>query len=42
MPVLPWPKLVYTSTVLILLGLIAMYLNGEMALTSKTKKNKTA
>ena len=28
----------YTSTVLILLGLIAMYLNGEMALTSKTNK----
>ncbi|MBR2053830.1 MAG: hypothetical protein IKM05_01570 [Clostridia bacterium] len=32
------PVVVYTSTVLILLGLIAMYLNGEMALTSKTNK----
>lgn len=32
------PVVVYASTVLILLGLVAMYLNGEMALTSKTGK----
>lgn len=31
------PVIVYSSTVLVLLGLVAMYLNGEMALTSKGK-----
>lgn len=32
------PVVVYASTIMILLGLVAMYLNGEMALTSKSDK----
>ncbi len=32
------PIIVYTSSVLVLLGLLAMYLNGEMALTAKKEK----
>lgn len=32
------PKIVYATSVLVLLGLLAMYLNGEMALTAKKKK----
>ena len=31
------PVLVYCTTTLILLGIVAMYLNGEMALTGKSK-----
>ncbi len=31
------PVMVYCSTVLVLLGLVAMYFAGEMALTSKKK-----
>ncbi|MBR2053583.1 MAG: hypothetical protein IJ968_01675, partial [Clostridia bacterium] len=34
------PVLVYATTILVLLGLVAMYLNGEMALTAQ--KNKKA
>lgn len=33
------PVVVKTSTVMVLLGLVAMYLNGEMALTSDKKKS---
>jgi len=32
------PLIVKTSTIMVLLGLVAMYLNGEMALTSDKKK----
>ncbi|MBQ4259128.1 MAG: hypothetical protein IJB84_02550 [Lachnospiraceae bacterium] len=32
------PVIVYASTVLVLLGLLAMYLNGEKALTADKKK----
>ncbi len=32
------PYIIKTSTVMVLLGLVAMYLNGEMALTSDKKK----
>lgn len=32
------PVVIYTSTVMVLLGLVVMYLNGEMALTSNKKK----
>ena len=32
------PIVIYTSTVMVLLGLVVMYLNGEMALTSNKKK----
>ncbi|MBR2452672.1 MAG: hypothetical protein IKB32_01305 [Clostridia bacterium] len=32
------PIIVYTSSVLVLLGLLAMYLNGELALTAKKNK----
>ena len=32
------PVVVYCSNILILLGLVAMYLNGEMALTTGNKK----
>lgn len=32
------PVIIKCSTVLVLLGLVAMYLNGEMALTSDKKK----
>ena len=31
------PIIVYCSTSLVLLGLVAMYCNGEMALSSKSK-----
>lgn len=33
------PLIVKTSTIMVLLGLVAMYLNGEMALTSDKKKS---
>ena len=32
------PYIIKASTVMVLLGLLAMYLNGEMALTSNKKK----
>jgi len=32
------PIIVYASTTMVLLGLVAMYLNGEMALTTRKKK----
>ncbi len=32
------PKIIYVTSILVLLGLVAMYLNGEMALTAKKKK----
>ena len=32
------PYIIKVSTILILLGLVAMYLNGEMALTTAKKK----
>lgn len=32
------PVIIYASTILVVLGLIVMYLNGEMALTSDKKK----
>lgn len=32
------PYIIKASTLMVLLGLIAMYLNGEMALTSNKKK----
>ncbi len=31
------PVIVYATSILVLLGLVAMYLNGEMALTTKKK-----
>ena len=34
------PVIVYITSVLVLLGLVAMYLNGEMALTAKSKNKK--
>ena len=34
------PVMVYTTTSLVLLGLVAMYCAGELALTRKTKKKK--
>lgn len=34
------PVLVYASTILVLLGLVAMYMNGEMALTAQKKEKK--
>ena len=33
------PYIIKLSTVMVLLGLVAMYLNGEMALTSEKKKS---
>ncbi len=36
--IFPW--IIRTSTALILLGLVAMYCNGEIALTTGGKKNK--
>ena len=33
------PYIIKTSTIMVLLGLVAMYINGEMALTT-SKKNK--
>ena len=35
-----FPYMIKTSTVLVILGLVAMYLNGEVALASKKKKSK--
>ena len=32
------PIIIYASSILVLLGLVAMYLNGEVALTSKKTK----
>ncbi len=32
------PVIVYATSLLVLLGLVAMYLGGEMALTGNTKK----
>lgn len=32
------PVMIYTSTVMVLLGLLAMYLAGELELTSKKNK----
>lgn len=34
------PMIIKTSTCLVLLGLIVMYLNGEVALTAGSKKKK--
>lgn len=34
------PIVIKSSTVLVLLGLVAMYLNGEVALTAEKKKKK--
>ena len=34
------PCIIKLSTVMVLLGLVAMYLNGEMALTSNKKASK--
>lgn len=33
------PVIIYASTILVLLGLLVMYLNGEVALTSNKKKS---
>ena len=33
------PVLIYISTIMVLLGLLAMYLSGEQALTSAKNKN---
>jgi len=33
------PVIIKASTILVLLGLVVMYLNGEVALTSNAKKN---
>lgn len=35
------PVIIYTSTVMVLLGLVVMYLNGETALTSGKKSKKS-
>lgn len=35
-----YPVIIYVTTVLILLGLVAMYLAGEMELTAGKKKTK--
>jgi len=32
------PVIIYLSVIMVLLGLVAMYLNGEVALTSSKKK----
>ena len=34
------PIVIYVTTILVLLGLVAMYCAGEFALTSKTKSKK--
>ena len=36
--IIPW--VIKISTVMVLLGLVAMYLNGEVALTSSKKKTE--
>ncbi len=33
------PIIIYLSVIMVLLGLVAMYLNGEVALTSNKKKS---
>ena len=33
------PVIIKTSTILVLMGLLVMYLNGEVALTSSAQKN---
>lgn len=33
------PVIIYASTILVLLGLLVMYLNGEMALTANKKQS---
>lgn len=33
------PIIIYISVIMVLLGLVAMYLNGEVALTSNKKKS---
>lgn len=33
------PIIIYASTILVLLGLLVMYLNGEMALTANKKQS---
>jgi len=33
------PVIIYTSTIMVLLGFVIMYLNGEVALTPTKKKN---
>lgn len=35
------PVIIYTSTIMVLLGLVVMYLNGETALTASKKGKKT-
>lgn len=35
-----FPVLIKASTILVLLGLLVMYLNGEVALTASNKKKK--
>lgn len=35
------PVIIYTSTVMVLLGLVVMYLNGETALTSGKRNKKS-
>ncbi len=34
------PVIVYITSIMVLLGLVAMYLGGEMALTAEGKKKK--
>ena len=34
------PVIIYASVIMVLLGLVAMYLNGEVALTPEKKKAK--
>lgn len=33
------PVIIYVSTIMVILGLVAMYLNGETALTANKKKS---
>ena len=35
-----FPKIFYVTSILILIGLVAMYLGGEMALTAEKKKKQ--
>lgn len=37
-----FPKVIKTSTILVLIGLVVMYLNGEKALTASADKAKRA
>lgn len=34
------PVIIYASVIMVLLGLVAMYLNGEIALTPEKKKSR--